>query len=125
MLHIFLFFCFFLYSMQSQYDARKALAKDGLQLNNVLIIGVKTVDPQQKQYLNQHFENKLNRGLIVPLPSESGGRNTSATSLIAPTSQTYFKQNIINNASSETGRRAIATPTKSVLSKVMDLMFSI
>ncbi|XP_042456700.1 nuclear pore complex protein NUP35-like [Zingiber officinale] len=110
---------------QSQYDARKALAKDGLQLNNVLIIGVKTVDPQQKQYLNQHFENNLNRGLIVPLPSESGGMNSSATSLIAPTSQNYFKQNIINSASCETGQRAIATPTKSVLSKVMDLMFSI
>ncbi|XP_074588938.1 nuclear pore complex protein NUP35-like [Curcuma longa] len=111
---------------QSQYDARKALAKDGLQLNNVLIIGVKTVDPQQKQYLNQRFENNLNRGFIVPLPSESGGMNSSATSLIAPTSQNYFKQNIINSAaSSETGQRAIATPTKSVLSKVMDLMFSI
>ena len=40
------------FSMQNRSDAQKALNKNGMQLNGVLIVGVKSLDPIQRQALN-------------------------------------------------------------------------
>ncbi|CAD5178271.1 unnamed protein product [Musa acuminata subsp. malaccensis] len=113
---------------QSRYDARKALAKHGMQLNSVLIIGVKPIDPQQKQYLNEHLESNHNRGFMVPMPLGSVAGSSAGRSPVAPSTWTHHKQQHSSNiATSETGQgstKAIASPTKSALSKVMDMMFS-
>ncbi|CAL9119528.1 unnamed protein product [Musa textilis] len=112
---------------QSRYDAQKALAKHGMQLNSVLIIGVKPIDPQQKQYLNEHLESNHNRGFMVPVPLGSVARSSAGRSPMAPSTRTHHKQHSSNIATGEAGQgstKAIASPTKSALSKVMDMMFS-
>ncbi|RRT59310.1 hypothetical protein B296_00016861 [Ensete ventricosum] len=118
----------FLFSTQSRYDAQKALAKHGMQLNSVVIIGVKPIDPQQKQYLNEHLESNHNRGFMVPMSLGSVAGSSAGRGPMAPSTWTQHKQHSSNIATSETGgqgsTKAIASPTKSALSKVMDMMFS-
>ncbi|WOL02058.1 hypothetical protein Cni_G10777 [Canna indica] len=110
---------------QSRYDAQKALAKDGQQLNNVLIIGVKPVDPQQQRYLNEHLESNHNRGFMALMPAEPVSWSSASRSPIAPSPQSYHKQHISKTTTGENGQHAIASPSKSLLTKVVDLMFSI
>ncbi|KAJ3702260.1 hypothetical protein LUZ61_005965 [Rhynchospora tenuis] len=108
---------------QSRYDAQKALAKHGLQLNNLLIIGVKQVDPLQCRYLNESSAERAPSPLplttISPLPA-NGPQSVSALPQIS--------FNLQNNSITEKTRNAsgaIASPSKSVVSRVLDLMFGI
>ncbi|KAK9282271.1 hypothetical protein L1049_005185 [Liquidambar formosana] len=43
---------------QNRSDAQKALSKNGMQINGVLIIGVKPLDPMQQQALNERLNNQ-------------------------------------------------------------------
>ncbi|XP_026664548.1 nuclear pore complex protein NUP35-like [Phoenix dactylifera] len=113
---------------QNQYDAQKALAKNGTQINNVLIIGVKPVDPMQCQFLTEKHNSINHGGFMVSLPSKLH----TATSSAAPSSlgslpRPYHPQTR-TNAVSDSGHHSagtIAFPAKSVVSKVRDLMFGI
>ncbi|XP_024971519.1 nuclear pore complex protein NUP35 [Cynara cardunculus var. scolymus] len=97
---------------QSRYDAQKALSKNGMQLNGALIIGVKPVDPMQRQNLS----DRLHTQGFMPLPppkSESIAFRASA--------RPNYHQNGTANTSQSTG--TMASPAKSVVSKIVDLMF--
>ncbi|CAH9066375.1 unnamed protein product [Cuscuta epithymum] len=115
---------------QNHADAQKALSKNGMQINGVLIIGVKHVDPMQRHALNDRLNN--NHQGFVPLPPPLATGSSSKTS--TPDTSHYFRtssssqphnyvQNGSNSAKHSAG--AVATPTKSVVSKVMDLMFGV
>lgn len=101
--------------MQNRFDAQKALNKNGTQINGVLIVGVKLLDPIQRQYLN---ERPNNQGFMVLPPQPS--RSSSAVSQLKTSPQPNYLQNGSSNRPS-----AIASPAKSVVSKIMDLMFGI
>lgn len=103
--------------MQNRSDAQKALGKNGMQINGVLIVGVKPLDPMQRQALNE----RLNSQGFMTLPPPSG-RNSELNSLRA-SPRPYYLQN--GNTSARQSGGAIASPTKSVVSKIMDLMFGI
>lgn len=103
---------------QNHLDAQKALNKDGTQINGVLIVGVRRVDPAQHQALNE----RLNNQGFMPLPHTSVVKSLEPVSSSAP-SQPYYLQNGSNSAKQSGG--SIATPTKSVVSKVIDFMFGV
>ena len=88
-----------------------------MQINGVLIIGVKPLDRIQRQALDERINNQG----FVPLPLPSAGV-TEANIWRAP-SQPYYLQN--GNKSARKAEGTIASPTKSVVSKVMDLMFGV
>lgn len=102
--------------MQNRADARKALSKNGMQINVVLIIGVKPVDPIQRQALNE----KLNTQGFMTLPPPSLSKTPDFRA-------SPYSQNLQNGSSgnrqSSTGN--VATPSKSVVSKIADLMFGV
>lgn len=103
--------------IQNRSDAHKALNKNGMQINGVLIVGVKLLDPMQRQALNERLKNQG----FMPLPLPSA-RNSEVSSLKAP-SRPYYLQNG-NSTARQTGG-TIASPTKSLVSKIMDLMFGV
>lgn len=102
---------------QNRFDAQKALRKDGMQINGVLIVGVKPLDPFQRQSLNEMFNNQ---GSMVLPPQPSG--DSSALGQLRTSPRPYYLQNGDSNRRSV---GAIASPAKSVVTKVMDLMFGI
>lgn len=104
--------------MQNRSDAQKALNKNGMQLNGVLIVGVKSLDPIQRQALN----GSVNRQGFMPIPPPSPTRTPEVSSLKAP-SRPYYLQN--GGASARQSGGTIASPTKSLMSKIMDLMFGV
>ncbi|XP_073006975.1 nuclear pore complex protein NUP35-like [Typha latifolia] len=113
---------------QHHYDARKALEKNGTQLNGALTIGVKPVDQIQRQLLNERLQ-KINRGgFMVNLPPKMPAvKSTAAPSALGAFPRPYHPK-ADTNIISDSGRRAtgsIASPAKSVVSKVMDLVFGI
>lgn len=103
--------------MQNRSDAQKALNKNGMQINGVLIVGVKPLDPMQRLSLNE----RLNNQGFMPLPLPSA-RNSEVSTLKAP-SRPYYLQNGSSSARQTGG--TIASPTKSLVSKIMDLMFGV
>lgn len=110
--------------MQNKYDAQKALGKNGMQLNSVLIIGVKPVDPVQRQYLNERL-NSPHGAFMVSLPPQSATKKPAGLSPAAASSHPQYLQND-GTTTTDVGHRstgAIAVPAKSVVSRVMDLMF--
>ncbi|XP_047058911.1 LOW QUALITY PROTEIN: nuclear pore complex protein NUP35-like [Lolium rigidum] len=110
---------------QSRRDAQKALAKHGQQLNSVLIIGVKQVDPWQRQYLNDSTNENYQGSASVGFPSQPVAPSGFATrNALAPLPSNAM-QNGGCNESSRSASGAIASPAKSALSKVMDLMFGL
>ncbi|KAJ0819527.1 putative RNA-recognition motif (RRM) domain, nucleoporin, NUP53 [Helianthus annuus] len=98
---------------QSRFDAQKALSKNGMQLNGALIIGVKPVDPMQRQSLSDRLHNQG----FMPIPPPTTTRKTDPISFNASTTQVH-SQNGAPNAGG-----TIAIPAKSMVSKVVDLMF--
>jgi len=111
--------------VQNRYDAQKALGKNGVQLNSVLIIGVKPVDPVQRQYLNERLNSSTPGGFMVSLPPQSTSAKSADLNPVAASHRPHYLQNG-GTATNNGGRRAtgaIASPAKSVVSKVMDLMF--
>eukprot|EP01018_Ginkgo_biloba_P039826 Gb_21612 [translate_table: standard] len=96
---------------QNFYDTQKALQKNGMQINASLIVGVKPVDPLQRQALAE----KVNTGFMV-LPPRSPGK-------VKRSSRPYYLQQ-----PNEGGQRfsgAIASPCKSTISRIVDLIFGI
>lgn len=100
--------------MQNRADARKALIKNGVQINGVLIIGVKPVDPIQRQTLNE----RLNAQGFMTLPPPSLSRTPDFRA--SPNAQN-LQNGSSGNRQSSAG--TVATPSKSVVSKIVDLMF--
>ncbi|KAL3528710.1 hypothetical protein ACH5RR_008032 [Cinchona calisaya] len=102
---------------QNRADAYKALKKDGMQINGVLIIGVKQVDAMQRQALI----GRVNNQGFMTLPPASSNR-TSEMNLSRVSLHPYSLQ---NGSASKQSSGNVATPTKSVVSKAMDLMFGV
>lgn len=108
---------FFIFLLQNRSDAQKALSKNGMQINGVLIVGVKPLDPMQRQALNERLNNQ---GFMTLPPPASSRSLESNPSRVSP--RPYYLQNG-SNARQSSG--AIASPAKSVVSKIMDLMFGV
>ncbi|XP_071731907.1 nuclear pore complex protein NUP35-like [Rutidosis leptorrhynchoides] len=102
---------------QSRFDAQKALSKNGMQLNGALIIGVKPVDPILRQSLT---DRQHNQG-FMPLPPPTTARKSDPIAFNA--SARSYHQNGNTNTSQSTG--TMASPAKSVVSKIVDLMFGL
>ncbi|KAF5190405.1 Nuclear pore complex protein nup35 [Thalictrum thalictroides] len=101
---------------QSRFDAHKALNKSGMQINGVLIVGVKLLDPMQRQALN---ERPNNQGFMtLPPPS-----NRNKELIPSKASRPYYLQN--NGQNTQGPASVIASPVKSVVAKIKDLMFGI
>ncbi|XP_060205795.1 nuclear pore complex protein NUP35 [Lycium barbarum] len=103
---------------QNRADAQKALNKNGMQINGVLMIGVKPVDPTQRQALN----DRLNKQGFIPLPHAPSSKSNDPTPF-RTSSQPYYLQNGSNSAKQSSG--TVATPARSVVSKIVDLMFGV
>ncbi|MCL7043446.1 hypothetical protein MKW94_022063 [Papaver nudicaule] len=102
---------------QNRCDAQKALSKSGMQINGVLIVGVKPVDPIQRQALEE--EGPTRQGFMTfPLPSSS----RTVDMMPSRTSSSPYTQ---NGHSAQRSAGAIATPAKSIVSRITDLMFGI
>lgn len=108
---------FHLLLVQNRSDAHKALNKNGIQINGVLIVGVKPVDPMHRQTLDEKLNNP---GFMVIPPVSSRTSELLATRGLA---RPYNLQNGNSNARQSGG--TIASPSKSLVSKVMDLMFGV
>ncbi|KAJ4952685.1 hypothetical protein NE237_029517 [Protea cynaroides] len=103
---------------EKRSDALKALNKNGMQIYGLLIVGVKPLDPIQREALNERANNQGFMTLATP-----AGRNSELIpSRVSP--RPYYVQNK-GNSGTQRSVGAIAAPTKSVMSKVMDLMFGI
>ncbi|CAO2813365.1 unnamed protein product [Amaranthus hypochondriacus] len=102
---------------QNRADARKALSKNGSQINGVLIVGVKPTDVGQRQALDERVNNQG----FMPMPPSSSGLNSEQISSTT-SARPYYLQNGTGTARQS---NAIASPAKSVVSKVMDLMFGV
>lgn len=102
---------------QNRSAAQNALNKNGIQINGVLIIGVKPLDPMQRQALTE----RLNNQGFMPLPLPTA-RHPEVSTSKAP-SRPYYLQN--GNATARQTGGTIASPTKSLASKIMDLMFAV
>ena len=115
-------------TMQSGNNAHKALKKDGIQINNVLIIGVKPVDLAERHSLNEKLKNSSIGGFnILRPPQPATGKSSTIRSPFTATLHHRYPQNS-NTVSIDSGRQAmgaIALPAKSVVSTVIDLMFGI
>lgn len=103
---------------QNRADAQKALNKNGMQINGVLMIGVKPVDPTQRQALN----DRLNKQGFVPLP-HAPSTNSNDPAPFRTSSQPCYLQNGSNSAKHSSG--SVAAPARSVVSKIVDLMFGV
>ena len=102
------------YLVQNRSDAQRALRKNGMQINGVLIVGVKPVDPMQRDALNERLNNQ--GFMTIPPPSS----RTSELSNFRP-SYPYHLQN--GNTNARQSGVAIANPTKSLGTKAMEFLF--
>ena len=101
------------FTLQNPSEAQMALKKNGMQLNSLLIIAVKRIDPMHRHHLDE-TSDRLNRGsFMVSLPSKSTTLNSSSTGT---------PSTVLTRAHHQ---QSIATPATSALSKVMDLIFGI
>ncbi|KAL2651872.1 hypothetical protein R1flu_020000 [Riccia fluitans] len=103
---------------QNPYDAQKALQKNGIQLNGALIVGVKPLDALQRQALIE----KIQRGgqqFMTQVP-----RQTSRVygTPVKPSSWSQPSQPADSGPASRSVA-AIASPAKSTLSKLVDIVF--
>lgn len=104
--------------MQNRSDAQKALGKNGMEINGVLIIGVKPVDLMQRHMLNERHGNQ---GFMTLPPAPSSRNSESNGFKVSP--YPYYLQNGSSSVRQSAG--TMATPAKSMVSKVMDLMFGV
>lgn len=109
-------FLFHLYVLQKPYHAQIALKKNGTQLNSLLIVGVKPVDPMHRHRLNESAHQINQGGFMVSLPSKVGTLSRSLNH--ADKSSNYSSDQRHHHI---TG--IIATPANSLVSKVIDLVF--
>ncbi|CAI9114195.1 OLC1v1014856C1 [Oldenlandia corymbosa var. corymbosa] len=102
---------------QNRADAHKALSKNGMQINGALMIGVKLLDPMQREALNERAKNQ---GFMTLPPAPSN--RISELNLSRTSPQPYYLQN--GSASKQSGG-TVAAPAKSVVSKFVDYMFGV
>ncbi|TQE05011.1 hypothetical protein C1H46_009377 [Malus baccata] len=105
-----------LINFDSYSDAQKALSKNGMQINRALIIGVKPLDPIQHHALNERVNNQG----FMTFPPQPSMKHVEMNASRAPP-RPYYLQN--GNTSGQKSGGVIASPSKSLVSKVMDLMF--
>ncbi|CDY30157.1 BnaC05g37050D [Brassica napus] len=105
---------------QNRSDAQKALSKTGMMINGVVIVGVKPVDPIQRQALNE----RLNNQGFMPLPPPSSTRDSEFNTARGASSHPNYLQNGSAFSPQPTGG-AMAVPSKSMVSKFVDLMFGV
>lgn len=113
---------------QNPYDARKALGKNGTQINSILVIGVKPVDPMHQQFLTEKHNNISHGGFMVSLPSKLPGTRISAARSSSAALSCSYHPKTSTNAITDNGWHStgtIACPAKSVVSEVIDLMFGV
>ncbi|KAM0945740.1 putative RNA-recognition motif (RRM) domain, nucleoporin, NUP53 [Dioscorea sansibarensis] len=112
---------------QNRYDAQKALQKNGMHINSVLIVGVKPVDHMQRQYLDAKINSSGLGGFTASLhPLSANGRSSDVFAIGGTSRPSYLKASTTATADSKPkSNGAIASPAKSVVSKVMDLMFGV
>ncbi|CAA0837282.1 Nuclear pore complex protein NUP35 [Striga hermonthica] len=104
---------------QNRSDAQKALGKNGMEINGVLIIGVKPVDPMQRHALNERIKSN---GFMTMLPPAPSSRNSESNGFkVNP--YPYYLQNRSSSVRQPAG--TMATPAKSMVSKIVDLMFGV
>lgn len=103
---------------QNPYDVQKALQKNGLQINGALMVGVKLMDPHQRQV----FTGKAKTAFMV-LPPRSPGKVTVSSTASTKASRPYYLQQPNEGGHRFTG--PIASPSKSALSRIVDLIFGI
>ncbi|XP_076952047.1 nuclear pore complex protein NUP35-like [Bidens hawaiensis] len=96
---------------QSRFDAQKALSKNGMQLNGALIIGVKPVDPMQRQSLSDRLHNQG----FMPIPPTTARK----------TDPIAFNTSARAHNQSPHSSGTMASPAKSMVSKIVDLMFGL
>ncbi|XP_057853343.1 nuclear pore complex protein NUP35 [Cryptomeria japonica] len=102
---------------QNHYDAQKALQKNGMQINGILIIGVKPTDTHQRMALS----DKSNNGFMI-LPPHSHGRALALEPSTKMVSRPYYLQ---SKETTQHPTSAMASPSKSTISKIVDYMFGI
>ncbi|KAJ8485905.1 hypothetical protein OPV22_018390 [Ensete ventricosum] len=111
---------------QNPYEAQMALKKNGMQLNSLLMIAVKPIDPMHRQHLDE-TSDRINRGSsMVSLPSKSTTLNSSSTATPSTVLTRARHPKTTSRSATDTGNpvpESIATPATSALSKVMDLIF--
>lgn len=105
--------------VQNHSDAQKALSKNGMQINGALIVGVKPVDPTQRQTLNERLNN--NQGFMTLSPSPYS--RISEPNPLRTSTSPYYLQNGSSGNNARQSAGTIAAPAKSVASKIVDLMF--
>lgn len=105
--------------VQNGSDARKALSKNGMQINGILIVGVKPMDPMQRQSLNDRMKNQGFMTLPPPSSATQTIESNGSKAFVRP----YYLQN--GNATVRQSAGPIASPTKSLVSKIVDLMFGV
>ncbi|XP_022992333.1 nuclear pore complex protein NUP35 [Cucurbita maxima] len=103
---------------KNRSGAHKALSKNGIQINGMLIVGVKPVDPIDRQTLDE----KLNNPGFMVLPPVSS-RTAELATRGGPVRPYNFQNG--NSYARQSGGTTIASPSKSLVSKVMDLMFGV
>jgi len=107
---------FFSLMSQNRYDAKKALLKDGMLLNGSLIVGVKSLDPIQRQVLTDKREHPASMAL-PPRAAGWGAANASGQASQRP----YYVQHNSESGPRSTG--VLATPAKSTVSKIVEFVF--
>lgn len=109
-------FLFHLCVLQKPYHAQIALNKNGTQLNSLLIVGVKPVDPMHRHHLKESAHQINQGGFMVSLPSKVG--TLSRSSNHADKTSNYSADKRHHHTIG-----IIATPANSLVSKVIDLVF--
>ncbi|KAL0707622.1 hypothetical protein Bca4012_074048 [Brassica carinata] len=100
---------------QNRSDAQKALSKTGMMINGVVIVGVKPVDPIQRQALNE----RLNNQGFMPLPPPSSTRDSEFNAARGASSRPNYLQNG-SAFSPQPNGGAMAVPSKSMVSNGQD-----
>lgn len=101
---------------QDKLDAQKAHYKNGMQINGALIVGVKPLDPLQRQALTE----KSQRMVFNVLPPKTQGQGTLMASGKASARPYYLQP---SGGSRTAG--PIASPAKSKFSKIVDFVFGL
>ncbi|XP_044972757.1 nuclear pore complex protein NUP35-like [Hordeum vulgare subsp. vulgare] len=110
---------------QHQYDALRALEKNGIQLFSGVAVGVKITDPVQLQ-MDEKMSGSNYKGFMVSLPSKSSIQNARASSNLGNLPRPYDpKAGRNGNRDMGCSTGSVAMPAKSVLAKTMDLIFGI
>lgn len=104
---------------QNTYDVKKTLQKNGMQISATVMVGVKPLDPLQRHALTE----KAKVGGFMVLPPRSPGKVTASTSSMKASSRPYYLQQPNEGGQHFSG--AIASPSRSTISRIVDLIFGI